>query len=162
MRLRGLEVHWPNVQAWKESGEARYVGVTVSSDSNHERLEAFMRTESPDFVHVNYSVVEASAEERLLPLAQDRGMAVLTNRPFMNGRWFRMVEGRELPDWAAEFGCETWAQFSVKYVLSHPAVTCVLTETTNPDHMEENILVGFGRLPDEATRGRMRELVREF
>ena len=160
--LRGLEVHWPNVQAWKESGEARYVGVTVSSDSNHERLEAFMRTESPDFVHVNYSVVEASAEERLLPLAQDRGMAVLTNRPFMNGRWFRMVEGRELPDWAAEFGCETWAQFSVKYVLSHPAVTCVLTETTNPDHMEENILAGFGRLPDEATRGRMRELVREF
>ena len=160
--LRGLESHWPNLRALKESGEARYIGVTVANDANHDRLQAFMRTESPDFVHMNYSVVETAAEERLLPLARDRGMAVLTNRPFMNGAWFRIVAGRELPTWAAEFDCESWAQFSVKYVLSNPAVTCALTETTDPEHMAENVLSGFGRLPDEATRVRMRDLVRSF
>jgi len=160
--LRGLELHWPNLQAWRESGEARYIGVTVSNDSNHERMEAFIRSESPDFVHVNLSVVETAAEERLLPLARDRGMAVLTNRPFMNGAWFGMVQGRELPEWAAEFDCASWAQFSVKYVLSNPAVTCALTETTDPAHMAENLLSGVGRLPDEATRSRMRDLVGGF
>ena len=160
--LRGLEGHWPNLQAWRESGEARYVGVTVSNDSNHDRLEAFLRSESPDFVHVNLSVVETAAEARLLPLAQDRGMAVLTNRPFMNGAWFGMVEGRELPAWAAEFDCQSWAQFSVKYVLSNPAVTCALTETSDAEHMAENLLSGVGRLPDEVTRSRMRDLVRAF
>lgn len=160
--MRDLEVHWPNVRDWKESGEARYIGVTVSANRNHDRLEAFMRREPLDFVHVNYSPVEAEAEERLLPLARDRGMAVLINRPFMNGSWFQRVGGRQLPEWVGEFDCGSWAQFSVKYILSNPAVTCVLTETTNPEHMEENILAGFGRLPDEAIRRRMRELVRTF
>jgi diketogulonate reductase-like aldo/keto reductase len=160
--LRDLEVHWPNVRAWKESGEARYIGVTVASDGDHDRLEAFLRTEPLDFVHMNYSVVETSAEERLLPLARDRGMAVLTNRPFLNGAWFGMVEGRVLPEWAANFDCESWAQFSVKYVLSNPAVTCALTETTDPEHMAENVRSGLGRLPDEATRARMRQLVAGF
>ena len=160
--MRDLEVHWPNVRDWKASGEARYIGVTVSANRNHDRLEAFMRREPLDFVHVNYSPVEAEAEERLLPLARDRGMAVLINRPFMNGSWFQRVGGRQLPEWVGEFDCGSWAQFSVKYILSNPAVTCVLTETTNPEHMEENILAGFGRLPDEAIRRRMRELVRTF
>ena len=160
--LRDLDVHWPNLRSWKDSGEARYIGVTVSSASNHDALESFMRRESPDFVHMNYSVMETRAEERLLPLAQDRGMAVLTNRPFMNGAYFGMVADRDLPDWVAEFDCETWAQFSLKYVLANPAVTCALTETTNPDHMEENIRAAFGRLPDLTTKRRMRELVRAF
>ena len=160
--LRGLRDHWPRLREWKDSGEARYIGVTVSNDANHGPLEAFMRTESPDFVHVNYSVVENAAEERLLPLARDRGMAVLTNRPFMNGAWFGLVAGRALPGWTAEFDCESWAQFSVKYVLANPAVTCALTETTNPDHMAENVRSGFGRLPDAAARTRMRELVRSL
>ena len=160
--LRDLDLHWPNVRSWKDSGEARLVGVTVSSPRNHERLEAFMRAEPLDFVHMNYSPVESAAEERLLPLAQDLGMAVLINRPFMNGSWFGMVANRELPGWAADFDCESWAQFSVKYVLANPAVTCVLTETTNPEHMQENILAGIGPLPDEATRARMRELVQAF
>ena len=160
--LRGVEVHWPNLRAWKDSGEARYIGVTVSANRNHGPLEAFMRANSPDFVHLNYSPMENGAEERLLPLARDMGMGVLVNRPFMNGSYFSMVAGKELPAWAAEFDCETWAQFSVKYVLANPAVTCVLTETTNPEHMEENIQAGFGRLPDEATKRRMRELVNGF
>ena len=121
-----------------------------------------MRRESPDFVHMNYSVMETRAEERLLPLARDRGMAVLTNRPFMNGSYFGMVADKILPDWVVEFDCESWAQFSLKYVLANPAVTCALTETTNPDHMDENIRTAFGRLPDEATKRRMRDLVGAF
>jgi diketogulonate reductase-like aldo/keto reductase len=156
--LRGIEHHWPRLREWKASGEARYIGVTVAENFNHERLETFMRTESPDFVHVNYSLLERNAEERILPLAQDRGFAVLVNRPFMNGSYFSRVAGRELPAWAADFDCRTWAQFSLKYILSHPAVTCVLTETTNPAHIEENVAAGVGRLPDEQARRRMREL----
>ena len=160
--LRDVDLHWPNVRAWKDSGEARYIGVTVSANARHGLMETFMRENSPDFVHVNYSPMENRAEERLLPLARDMGMAVLINRPFMNGSYFGMVAGKELPAWAADFDCETWAQFSLKYVLANPAVTCVLTETTNPEHMEENIHAAFGRLPDESTKGRMRELIRGF
>ena len=160
--LRDLDVHWPNVRAWKDSGEARYIGVTVSAYRNFERLEAFMRSEPFDFVHVNYSVMEPLAEERILPLAQDLGLAVLTNRPFMNGSYFGRVAPHTLPEWAAEFDCESWAQFSLKYVLSHPAVTCALTETSNPVHLVENMHSALGRFPDEATRRRMRELVSTF
>jgi diketogulonate reductase-like aldo/keto reductase len=155
--LRGLDSHWPRLLEWKESGEARYIGVTVSNDSNHDRLEAFMRREAPDFVHVNYSVLETRAEERILPLAQDRGMAVIINRPFMNGSFFGRVAGHELPGWTADFDCAAWSQFSLKYILAHPAVTCVLTETTNPEHMEENIGAAFGRFPNDDEKRRMRE-----
>jgi diketogulonate reductase-like aldo/keto reductase len=160
--LRGIDRHWPNAQGWKESGEARYIGVTVSSNDAHDAVESFLRSHELDFVHVNFSVVETGAEDRILPLARDRGVAVLVNRPFMNGAYFGLVEGRELPSWAGEFGCETWAQFSLKYVLSDPAVTCVLTETTNPDHMDENVDAAFGRLPDQTERARMRELAGTF
>ena len=160
--MRDLDVHWPSVLRWKDSGEARYIGVTVSSNGQHDDFEAVMRSEPLDFVQINYSVMEPGAEDRLLPLAQDLGMAVLINRPFMNGSYFGRVSGRTLPDWAAEFDCATWAQFSLKYILAHPAVTCALTETTNPEHMADNIGAGFGRLPDEATKRRMRELVRDF
>jgi diketogulonate reductase-like aldo/keto reductase len=157
--MRDLETHWASLRAWKESGEARYIGVTISSNSGHDRLEAFMRAETFDFVNVNYSVVETRAEERLLPLARERRVAVLVNRPFMNGAYFQRVAGRALPDWAADFDCVSWAHFTLKYILSHPAVTCVLTETTNPQHLDENIHAAFGRLPDEPTRRRMRELL---
>jgi len=160
--MRDLDVHWPSVLRWRDSGEARYIGVTVSSNGQHDDFEAVMRSEPLDFVQINYSVMEPGAEDRLLPLAQDLGMAVLINRPFMNGSYFGRVSGRTLPDWAAEFDCATWAQFSLKYILAHPAVTCALTETTNPEHMADNIGAGFGRLPDEATKRRMRELVRGF
>lgn len=160
--MRDLDVHWPNVLRWKESGEARYIGVTVSSNARHDDFEAVMRAESLDFVQINYSVMEPEAEDRLLSLAQDLGMAVLINRPFMNGSYFGRVSGRTLPAWAADFDCATWAQFSLKYILAHPAVTCVLTETTNPEHMADNVGAGFGRLPDEAMKVRMRELARDF
>ena len=160
--MRDLDAHWPNVLRWKDSGEARYIGVTVSSTQQHDQFESFMRAEPLDFVQVNYSVMEPGAEERILPLARDLGMGVLINRPFMNGSYFGRVSGRSLPEWASEFDCASWAQFSLKYILAHPAVTCALTETTNPEHMEDNIQAAFGRLPDDATKRRMRELVQDF
>ena len=160
--MRDLDVHWPNVRRWKDSGEARYIGVTTSSIGQHEAFETFMGSEPLDFVQVNYSVMEPDAEARLLPLARDLGLAVLINRPFMNGTYFGRVSGRDLPEWASEFDCASWAQFSLKYILAHPAVTCALTETTNPEHMAENIGTAFGRLPDEATKRRMRALVQDF
>jgi diketogulonate reductase-like aldo/keto reductase len=157
--LTDLETHWPSLRAWKDAGEARYIGVTVSEPRLHADLEAFLRRERPDFTQVNYSITERASEDRLLPLAADRGVAVLVNRPFMNGTYFKRLEGKPLPPWAAEAGCSTWAQFSLKYILSNPAVTCVLTETSNPHHMEENAQTAFGTLPDAATRGRMREFI---
>ena len=160
--MRDLDAHWPNVLRWKDSGEARYIGVTVSSNRQHDRFESFMSAEPLDFVQVNYSVMEPGAEDRILPLAQDLGMAVLINRPFMNGSYFGRVSGRTLPEWASEFDCATWAQFSLKYILAHPAVTCALTETTSPEHMEDNVQAGLGLLPDETMKRRMREFVRDF
>jgi diketogulonate reductase-like aldo/keto reductase len=157
--LTDLETHWPSLRAWKDAGEARYIGVTVSEPRLHDALEAFLRRERPDFTQVNYSITERQAEDRLLPLAADRGVAVLINRPFMNGAYFRRLEGKPLPPWAVEIGCSTWAQFSLKYILAHPAVTCVLTETSNPHHMEENAAAALGGLPDEPARRRMREFI---
>ncbi len=155
--LTDLETHWPTLRAWKEAGKVRYIGVTVANERLYEALEAFMKRESPDFVQLNYSVMEYSAEDRLLPLAEDMGIAILVNGPFMNGEFFGHVEGHDLPDWAAEFDCESWAHFSLKYILAHPAVTCVLTETTKAHHMEDNARAGLGRFPDDATKRRMRE-----
>ena len=131
----------------------------MSEPRLHDALEQFLRRERPDFTQVNYSITERQSEERLLPLAADRGVAVLVNRPFMNGTYFRRLEARPLPPWAAEVGCTTWAQFSLKYILANPAVTCVLTETSNAHHMEENASTAFGVLPDETARRRMREFI---
>ena len=108
---------------------------------------------------MNYSITERAVEERLLPFAADRGVAVIINRPFMNGAYFDRLEGKPLPEWAREFGCETWAQFSLKYILANPSLTAVLTETSDPKHMEENVLTAAGELPSRKERRRMRELI---
>ncbi len=121
-----------------------------------------MQRESPDFVQLNYSIMETLAEARLLPIAQERGIAVLVNGPFMNGEYFERTGGHKLPEWAGEFDCASWAQFSLKYILANSTVTCVLTETTNPGHMEENIQAAFGRLPDDAMKQRMREFAQSL
>ena len=147
-----------NLRQWKDAGHVRYIGVTHSRVSAFDALEKVMRTEPLDFVQLNYSFTEPQAEQRLLPLAADRGMAVMVNRPFENGALFRAVRGRSLPAWAAEFDCESWAQFSLKYILAHPAVTCVIPATSNPKHLVDNMGAGSGRLPDERTRRRMREI----
>ena len=157
--LTDLDVHWPNLVEWKESGAARYIGVTVAESRLYAQLEEFLQREQPDFVQLNYSITERESEDRLLPMAADRGLAVLVNRPFMNGAYFRRLEGTPLPEWTAEFDCTTWAQFSLKYILAHPAVTCVLTETTDPAHMAENALAASGKVPDDAARSRMRGLI---
>jgi diketogulonate reductase-like aldo/keto reductase len=157
--LTDLDTHWPSLKEWKAAGQARYIGVTVAESRLYAQLEAFLAREKPDFVQMNYSITEREVEDRLLPLAADRGAAVLINRPFMNGAYFQRLEGKPLPEWAAEFQCETWAQFSLKYILANPLLTCVLTETSNPHHMEENLLTAIGPLPDAAARQRMRELI---
>jgi diketogulonate reductase-like aldo/keto reductase len=159
MSLRDLKTQWPVLEEWKDAAKARYIGATVSSDADHEAMMDFMRGERPDFIQVNYSVGETHAETGVLPLAADLGIAVLINRPFMNGGYFSRVRGVALPDWAAEFDCHSWAQFSLKYILAHPEVTCVLTETTNPKHLLENLGTAYGRFPDANTKRRMREVM---
>ena len=156
--LTDLDTHWPSLKEWKAEGAARYIGVTVSQDSRHAELEQFLQRERPDFVQMNYSITERAVEEHLLPLAADRGVAVVINRPFMNGAYFERLEGTPLPDWSREF-CDTWAQFSLKYILANPSLTSVLTETSDPKHMEENVLTAAGELPNRKERRRMREFI---
>jgi len=153
--LTDLYTHWPTLKEWKASGRARYIGVTVSEYALYDELERFLGRETPDFMQVNYSISERRAEERLLPLAQDRGIAVIINRPFMNGTYFRQLANVPLPEWAGASGVHSWAEFSLKYILPHPALTTVLTETSNPVHMAENAMASYGTMPDEATRRRM-------
>lgn len=157
--LTDLDTQWPNLKDWKASGQARYIGVTVSNDRLYEPLESFLKREKPDFVQINYSITERGAEARMLPMFRDQGVAVLINRPFMNGDYFNKLGQRPVPQWAADFGSETWAQFSLKYILPNPAITCVLTETSNPVHMAENAQAAFGRMPDEAERKRMTAVI---
>lgn len=157
--LTDVDTHWPTLRQWKESGQARYVGVTVSQPQRHADMERFLGRERPDVIQVNYSITEREAEARLIPLAAERGAAIVINRPFMNGALFKALEGRALPQWATDIGATTWAQFSLKYILSNPLVTCVLTETSNPKHMAENAQAALGPMPDEAARRRMREFI---
>jgi diketogulonate reductase-like aldo/keto reductase len=154
--------HWQTFRRWKGQGLARHIGVARHRSEYYPVMMDLMATDTVDVLQVNYSLLEPEAERRILPMAQDRGVAVVTNRPFINGEWFRLVRGRKLPAWAHEFDCDSWAQFSLKFILSHPAVTCVLTETANPRHAVDNIGAGFGALPDAKTRERMRALVRDL
>lgn len=157
--LIGLDELWPSLRHWQESGQARYVGVTAAQAELYDRLEGFLRRETPDFVMLNYSVTEREAERRLLPMLADRGIALLISRPFMNGAYFERLENEPLPEWAADFECESWAQFSLLYILANMDLTCVLTETTNPVHMAENALTASKPVPDAAARRRMREFI---
>lgn len=146
----------------KEAGLTRYIGAARHKLEFHEPMMQLMEIGAVDFIQVNYSLLEPEAGDTVLPMAQEKGVAILVNRPFMNGDYFGLVRDRALPEWAADFDCESWAQFSLKFILSHPAVTCVLTETADPEHLLDNLGAGMGRLPDEATRQKMLELVRSF
>jgi len=156
--LTDLDTQWTNLREWQAAGAARYLGVTVASASLYEPLESFLRRDRPDFVQINYSITERGAEERLLPLCQDLGVAVIVNRPFMNGDYFRRLGQRPLPEWAAEFDCDSWGQFFLKYILGHPTVTAIIPATSDPEHLIDNMGAGVGRLPDERTRRRMEQL----
>ena len=154
--------NWATFQRWKDEGLTRYIGIARHNVRFYEMMMKLMATDTVDFIQVNLSPLETDAEERILPMARDKGIAVTINRPFVNGQYFQVVKGRQLPAWATEFDCTSWAQFSIKYVLSHPAVTTVLTETANPKHVRDNLGGGVGRLPDEKTRAKMRDLIQSF
>jgi len=156
--LRDTETQLETMRAWKAEGRIRYVGVTTSSDRQYAELERIMEAEELDFVQVDYSLGNRSAAERILPLARDRGTATLVNLPFGRGRLFEAVGDTPLPGWAAGIDVETWAQFFLKYVISHPAVTVAIPGTTQPDHARDNVGAMRGRLPDAETRARMEAL----
>lgn len=151
------ETHWETLKVWKKEGRVRYVGITTSHGRRHEDLAKAMDETPFDFVQFTYNLEDREVEQRLLPLAQERGMAVIINRPFQRGDLFNRVRGKPLPPWAGEFDCRNWAQYFLKFIVSHPAVTCAIPATSKVDHMLENMGAGFGRLPDAATRKRMIE-----
>ena len=153
--LVDVKTHLATLRAWKKEGRVRYLGVTHYTPSAYAELEAVMRTETLDFVQLNYSLDDRQAEQRLLPLAAERGMAVIVNMPFGGGGLIRKLSGRPLPDWAKEIGATSWAQILLKYVLGHPAVTCVIPGTSRPEHMKDNAAAGLGSFPDTAMRARM-------
>ena len=156
--LVDVDTHMSTLRGWKSSGLIRYTGITFSEPKGFADIERNMRSQKPDFVQINYSIADRGAAQRILPLAQELRMGVIINRPFGSGGVIRAVQGRPLPPWAAEFDCHSWAQFLLKWVVSHPAVTCVIPATNNPQHLEDNMGAGFGRLPDAKTRERMAAL----
>ena len=156
--LRDTRTHMKTIQEWQEQGRIRYNGLTHYRASALDALEAEVRKYRPQFVQINYSLGERAADTRFLPLAQDMGVAVLINRPFQAGALFSAVRGMELPDWAREFAA-TWGQFFLKFIISHPAGTCVIPATSKPHHMRDNLEAGFGRLPDAPTRQRMIDFI---
>lgn len=153
--LVDLDTQLATLRDLKRQGRVRYLGVTHYTVASHADLERVLRQEALDFVQLNYSIGTRDAETRLLPLAAERKVAVLVNRPFEDGALFARVRGRPLPPWASEIDCESWAQFFLKFILGHPAVTCVIPATANPRHMRDNVAAGSGRMPDAAMRERM-------
>jgi diketogulonate reductase-like aldo/keto reductase len=153
--LRDWQVHRGTLLQLKDEGKVRYLGITHYTVSAHKELERVIRAADWDFVQLNHSIATRAAEERLLPLCAERGIAVLANRPFEEGNIFARVRGRDLPDWTRDFDCSSWAQFFLKYVISHPAMTCAIPASANPAHMADNLAAGLGRLPDAAMRVRM-------
>lgn len=157
--LLDLEAHMPTLGAWKAEGRIRYVGATHYTESGYDALEAAMRRHRLDFIQINASAAEREAEARILPLARERGMAVLINRPFAGGDLFARLRRQPLPSWAAEIGAQSWAQMLLKYVLADPAVTCAIPGTRNPRHVADNLGAGSGPLPDAAMRRRILDAV---
>jgi aryl-alcohol dehydrogenase-like predicted oxidoreductase len=142
--------HLATLRGWKDQGRVRYLGITHYSTSAYAEVEAVMRAEQLDFLQINYSIESREAEQRLLPLAAERGMAVIVNMPFGGGRLMRKLRNQPLPDWAADIGCTSWPQVLLKFVLSHPAVTCTIPGTSRPEHMADNAAAGAGSMPDAA------------
>jgi aryl-alcohol dehydrogenase-like predicted oxidoreductase len=157
--LRGTDIQLETMNAWKEQGRFRYVGITTHTSRQYEDFERSMRKQKLDFIQVNYSLADRGANERILPLAQDNGVAVLVNRPFGKGRLFQAVGDRPLPDWAADIDATSWGQVFLKYVISHPAATIPIPGTTKPHHAADNMGALSGRLPDQKLRGEMEQFM---
>jgi diketogulonate reductase-like aldo/keto reductase len=158
--LVDVDTHLETLAEWKRAGRVRYVGITHYTASAHDSLVRLIQSRKDiDFVQVNYSVGERDAEWRVLPVARERGVALIANRPFAAGDLFRRVRSRPLPSWASEIDCESWAQILLKWVVSHPAITCAIPATSRVDHLRDNVRAAFGRLPDEGLRSRIVDAV---
>lgn len=153
--LVDVDTHLRTLAEWKQKGRARYVGVTHYTAGGHDAVARIIASRTVDFIQINYSVGEREAEQRLLPLAMERGVAVIANRPFAGGQLFSRLRSRPLPKWAAEIDCESWAQVLLKFVVSHPAITCAIPATSKVTHLRDNMKAGHGRLPDSELRTRI-------
>ena len=155
--LVDVATHTKTLQEWKQEGRIRYIGITHYTSSAYAQVERLLKTGAYDFVQINYSLGEREAEDRVLPLAAERNVRVIINRPFAEGALFRRTKGKTVPPWAAELGIASWAQYFLKWIVSHPAITCAIPGTGRPDHMRDNLAAGRGRMPDAAARRRMVE-----
>ena len=156
--LEGVEALMPVLQRWKKEGKIRYIGITTSRVGQHSHMVEYLRQYPLDFVQVDYSLANRDAASNVLPLALEKRVAVLANIPFGYGSVLRQAQSRKLPDWAADIDVTSWSQFLLKYVIAHPAVTCVIPGSTKLEHLEQNQLAGRGRLPDEALRRKMEQV----
>jgi diketogulonate reductase-like aldo/keto reductase len=157
--LLAWEAHLPALLAMKAAGKLRYVGITTSEGRRHAEIVKIMAGQPIDFVQVTYNIADREVEQRILPLASERGIAVIANRPFRQGDLTEALKRHRLPAWAAEINCTTWAQVLLKFIVSHPAITCAIPATSSVAHVRENMLAGTGRMPDAALRRRMAEHV---
>jgi aryl-alcohol dehydrogenase-like predicted oxidoreductase len=157
--LRDTDTQLGTLREMKQSGRIRYVGITTSFDNQYAEFEQVMKKEALDFIQVDYALDNRDGGERIIPLAADRGMAVMINLPFGRGRLFNAVQGKKLPEWAGEFDCHSWAQFFLKYIVSHPAITCAVPGMARPEYVVDNLGAARGRLPDGAMRRRMESFI---
>lgn len=153
--LRDWREHLGTLRAWKDAGKIRYIGITTSQGRSHATLESILRFEPFDFVQLSYNIAKRKAERHIFPIVQERGIAVLVNQPFQRGVLLNRVRNKRLPAWAAEIDCTTWSQFFLKFVISHPAVTCALPASSRPDHLLDNMAAGYGRMPGSHMRREM-------
>lgn len=153
------QTHVKTLRKWKDDGKVRYIGLTHYTDSSHATLANIIKNNPIDFVQVNYNLLDWNAEKELFPLAVERKVAIIINRPFEEGALFQRVKGKELPAWASEFDCKSWAQFFLKFILSHPAVTCTIPGTSNIRHLVDNLGAAVGRLPDTKQRDKMKSTI---
>jgi diketogulonate reductase-like aldo/keto reductase len=160
--LRDWQTHIETLLEWKAEGKIRYIGITTSHGRDHDELEEILQQLPLDFVQLSYNILDRDIEQRLLPIAAEKGIATLINRPYQRGGLFRKVRGKSLPEWASEFDCASWGQFFLKFIASHPDVTCVIPATSKLKHMIDNMAAGYGGLPDEATRRRMIKTIESF
>ena len=160
--LLGWQDHLPYLQQMKTDGKLKYVGISTSHGRRHRDLENIIKSEKIDFVQLTYNIVDREVESRLLPLAAEMGVAVIANRPFRGGALFAAVKNAPLPAFAKEFGCETWAQFFLKFIVSHPAITCAIPATSRVEHMDQNMAARFGLLPDSKMRQKMIAIMRDL